>query len=113
MSFAICIKFLAMPSTFVRYSTSGKKGVEGAQPVPVLSWTDRMKMAVGAAKGLEYLHIAQPEISHRDIKSSNILLFNDYVAKVADFDLPNQFPDKATSIRETRFLLNSGYHGPE
>ncbi|XP_042444866.1 pto-interacting protein 1-like, partial [Zingiber officinale] len=72
----------------------GRKGVKGAQPGPVLSWLQRVKIAVGAAKGLEYLHEkAQPHIIHRDIKSSNVLLFDDDVAKIADFDLSNQAPD--------------------
>ena len=70
--------------------------MKGAQPGPVLSWTQRVKIAVGAAKGLEYLHEkAQPHIIHRDIKSSNLLLFDDNVAKIADFDLSNQAPDMA------------------
>ncbi|XP_042444124.1 pto-interacting protein 1-like [Zingiber officinale] len=48
----------------------GRKGVKGAQPGPVLSWLQRVKIAVRAAKGLEYLHEkAQPHIIHRDIKS--------------------------------------------
>ncbi|XP_042380776.1 pto-interacting protein 1-like isoform X1 [Zingiber officinale] len=48
----------------------GRKGIKGAQPGPVLSWLQRVKIAVGAAKGLEYLHEkAQPHIIHRDIKS--------------------------------------------
>ncbi|XVF62360.1 hypothetical protein PTKIN_Ptkin09bG0001400 [Pterospermum kingtungense] len=92
----------------------GKKGVKGAQPGPVLSWTQRAKIAVGAAKGLEYLHqIAQPPIIHRDIKSSNILLFDDDVAKIADFDLTNQAPDMAARLYSTRVLGTFGYHAPE
>ncbi|OVA16666.1 Protein kinase domain [Macleaya cordata] len=92
----------------------GRKGVKGAQPGPVLSWAQRVKIAVGAAKGLEYLHEkAQPHIIHRDIKSSNILLFDDYVAKVADFDLSNQAPDMAARLHSTRVLGTFGYHAPE
>jgi pto-interacting protein 1 len=54
-----------------------------------------VKIAVGAAKGLEYLHEkAQPHIIHRDIKSSTALLFDDDdVSKIADFDLSNQAPE--------------------
>ncbi|XVF28120.1 hypothetical protein REPUB_Repub15cG0001800 [Reevesia pubescens] len=92
----------------------GKKGVKGAQPGPVLSWTQRVKIAVGAAKGLEYLHEkAQPHIIHRDIKSSNLLLFDDDVAKIADFDLSNQAPDMAARLHSTRVLGTFGYHAPE
>ncbi|KAF3790000.1 Pto-interacting protein 1 [Nymphaea thermarum] len=92
----------------------GRKGVKGAQPGDVLSWTQRVKIAVGAAKGLEYLHEkAQPHIIHRDIKSSNVLLFDDDTAKVADFDLSNQAPDNAARLHSTRVLGTFGYHAPE
>ncbi|KAB2092919.1 hypothetical protein ES319_A02G062800v1 [Gossypium barbadense] len=92
----------------------GKKGVKGAQPGPVLSWTQRVKIAYGAAKGLEYLHKkAHPHIIHRDIKSSNLLLFDDDVAKIADFDLSNQAPDATARLHSTRVLGTFGYHAPE
>ncbi|URE40272.1 STYKc [Musa troglodytarum] len=92
----------------------GRKGVKGAQPGPVWSWQQRVKIAVGAAKGLEYLHEkAQPHIIHRDIKSSNVLLFDDDVAKIADFDLSNQAPDMAARLHSTRVLGTFGYHAPE
>lgn len=92
----------------------GRKGVKGAQPGSVLSWAQRVKIAVGAARGLEYLHEkAQPRIIHRDIKSSNILLFDEDVAKIADFDLSNQSPDMAARLHSTRVLGTFGYHAPE
>ncbi|KAM0954572.1 putative protein kinase RLK-Pelle-RLCK-VIII family [Dioscorea sansibarensis] len=92
----------------------GRKGVKGAEPGPVLSWAQRVKIAVGAAKGLEYLHEkAQPHVIHRDIKSSNVLLFDDDVAKIADFDLSNQAPDAAARLHSTRVLGTFGYHAPE
>ncbi|XP_051152197.1 pto-interacting protein 1-like [Andrographis paniculata] len=92
----------------------GRKGVKGAQPGPVLTWHQRVKIAVGAAKGLEYLHEkAEPHIIHRDIKSSNVLIFDDDVAKIADFDLSNQAPDMAARLHSTRVLGTFGYHAPE
>ncbi|URD92260.1 STYKc [Musa troglodytarum] len=92
----------------------GRKGVKGAKAGPVLTWAQRVKIAVGAAMGLEYLHEkAQPRIIHCDIKSSTILLFDDEVAKIGDFDLSNQAPDMAARLHSTRVLGTFGYHAPE
>uniref|UniRef100_A0A0D9V922 non-specific protein-tyrosine kinase n=1 Tax=Leersia perrieri TaxID=77586 RepID=A0A0D9V922_9ORYZ len=92
----------------------GRKGVQGAQPGPALDWMQRVKIAVDAAKGLEYLHEkVQPSIVHRDIRSSNILLFEGFKAKVADFNLSNQAPDMAARLHSTRVLGTFGYHAPE
>ncbi|NP_001105753.2 Pti1 protein [Zea mays] len=92
----------------------GKKGVKGAQPGPVLSWMQRARIAVCAARGLEFLHEkADPRVVHRDIKSSNILLFDHDVAKIGDFDISNQAPDMAARLHSTRVLGTFGYHAPE
>ncbi|KAI7731576.1 hypothetical protein M8C21_016913 [Ambrosia artemisiifolia] len=82
--------------------------VEGTQQHgPVLSWDQRVEIAVGAAKGLEYLH-KTAYIIHGDIKSSNILLFDNHVAKIADFGLRKKFLDMPLSNN-----TNLGYHAPE
>ncbi|CAL4976533.1 unnamed protein product [Urochloa decumbens] len=92
----------------------GKKGVKGAQPGPALSWMQRVRIAVSAARGLEFLHEkAEPRVVHRDIKSSNILLFDNDVAKIGDFDVSNQSPDMAARLHSTRVLGTFGYHAPE
>ncbi|KAJ6839771.1 PTI1-like tyrosine-protein kinase 3 [Iris pallida] len=92
----------------------GRKGVQGAQPGPVLDWMQRVRIAIDAAKGLEYLHEkVQPSLIHRDIRSSNILLFEDFKAKIADFNLSNQAPDMAARLHSTRVLGTFGYHAPE
>ncbi|XP_077250653.1 PTI1-like tyrosine-protein kinase 3 [Tasmannia lanceolata] len=92
----------------------GRKGVQGAQPGPTLDWMQRVRIAVDAAKGLEYLHEkVQPSTIHRDIRSSNILLFEDFKAKIADFNLSNQAPDMAARLHSTRVLGTFGYHAPE
>jgi pto-interacting protein 1 len=74
----------------------------------------RVRIAIDAAKGLEYLHEkVQPSIVHRDIRSSNVLLFEDYKAKIADFNPSNQSPDMAARLHSTRVLGTFGYHAPE
>ncbi|TXG57991.1 hypothetical protein EZV62_015820 [Acer yangbiense] len=92
----------------------GRKGVQGAEPGPVLSWNQRVKVAYGAARGLEYLHEkVQPPIVHRDIRSSNVLLFDEFTSKIADFNLTNQSSDTAARLHSTRVLGTFGYHAPE
>ncbi|KAK1391089.1 Serine/threonine-protein kinase PBS1 [Heracleum sosnowskyi] len=92
----------------------GRKGVQGAQPGPVLEWMQRVRIAVDAARGLEYLHEkVQPSIIHRDVRSCNVLLFEDFKAKIADFNLSNQAPDNAARLHSTRVLGTFGYHAPE
>jgi serine/threonine protein kinase len=55
---------------------------------PLASWAARLRLALGAARGIEYMHTyAVPPIIHRDIKSPNILLDADWTAKVSDFGL--------------------------
>ncbi|WOG81390.1 hypothetical protein DCAR_0100537 [Daucus carota subsp. sativus] len=55
---------------------------------PVLNWATRMKIAIGSAKGLAYLHEdCQPSIFHLNMKASNILLDSDFEVKIADFGL--------------------------
>ncbi|KAL0797627.1 hypothetical protein Bca101_052801 [Brassica carinata] len=64
-----------VPNNTLDYHLHGKD-------LPVLEWTKRVKIAVGAAKGLAYLHEdCHPKIIHRDIKSSNILLDNEFEAQ--------------------------------
>ncbi|KAG9134982.1 hypothetical protein Leryth_001252 [Lithospermum erythrorhizon] len=92
----------------------GRKGVQGAEPGPAMTWGQRVKVAYGAAKGLEYLHEkVQPPIVHRDVRSSNVLLFDEFVSKIADYNLGNQSSDTAARLHSTRVLGTFGYHAPE
>uniref|UniRef100_A0A6N2N859 non-specific serine/threonine protein kinase n=1 Tax=Salix viminalis TaxID=40686 RepID=A0A6N2N859_SALVM len=80
---------------------------------PTMSWSTRMKIAVGAAKGLTYLHEdCQPKIIHRDIKAANILIDQSFEAKVADFGLAKYSLDTETHV-STRVMGTFGYMAPE
>lgn len=73
-----------------------------------------MRIAVEAAKGLEYLHEqVSPPVIHRDFKSSNILLDRNFNAKVSDFGLAKVGSDKAGGHVSTRVLGTQGYVAPE
>lgn len=79
-----------------------------------LDWNTRMKIAEGAAKGLEYLHdIANPPVIYRDFKASNILLDEDYNPKLSDFGLAKVGPVGDKSHVSTRVMGTYGYCAPE
>ena len=66
---------------------------------PPLAWEMRYKIILGVAKGLAYLHEeSMLRIIHRDIKLSNVLLEDDFTAKIADFGLARLFPEDKTHI---------------
>ncbi|OMO83863.1 hypothetical protein CCACVL1_11126 [Corchorus capsularis] len=79
-----------------------------------LDWETRLRIALEAAKGLEYLHEhVSPPVIHRDFKSSNILLDRNFHAKVSDFGLAKLGSDKAGGHVSTRVLGTQGYVAPE
>lgn len=79
-----------------------------------LDWNTRMKIAAGAAKGLEYLHDkAQPPVIYRDFKSSNILLGVGFHPKLSDFGLAKLGPVGDKSHVSTRVMGTYGYCAPE
>ncbi|KAE8662868.1 Proline-rich receptor-like protein kinase PERK7 [Hibiscus syriacus] len=80
---------------------------------PVMDFPTRLRIALGSAKGLAYLHEdCHPRIIHRDIKSANILLDYNFEAKVADFGLAKLSEDNHTHV-STRVMRTFGYLAPE
>ncbi|KAL5672833.1 hypothetical protein ACJX0J_017139, partial [Zea mays] len=79
-----------------------------------LDWNTRMKIAAGAAKGLEHLHDkASPPVIYRDFKSSNILLGEGFHPKLSDFGLAKLGPVGDKTHVSTRVMGTYGYCAPE
>ncbi|URD98778.1 receptor-like protein kinase [Musa troglodytarum] len=79
----------------------------------ILSWENRMKVVLGTAKALAYLHEAiEPKVVHRDIKSSNILIDDGYNGKISDFGLAKLLGSDKSHIA-TRVMGTFGYVAPE
>lgn len=78
-----------------------------------LSWKRRLNIALDVARGMEYLHtLGHQSFIHRDLKSSNILLGDDFRAKVSDFGLVKLAPDGEKSV-VTKLAGTFGYLAPE
>ncbi|KAA8543974.1 hypothetical protein F0562_021849 [Nyssa sinensis] len=79
-----------------------------------LDWNTRMKIAAGAARGLEYLHDKmKPPVIYRDLKCSNILLGEGYHPKISDFGLAKVGPVGDKTHVSTRVMGTYGYCAPE
>ncbi|GLT32658.1 hypothetical protein SLA2020_073080 [Shorea laevis] len=95
-----------VPNNTLKFHLHGNGGA-------VMSWRSRVRIALGAAKGLAYLHEdCHPKIIHRDIKAANILLDESFEAKVADFGLAKFSLDLESHI-STRVMGTFGYLAPE
>ncbi|XP_013618867.1 PREDICTED: probable LRR receptor-like serine/threonine-protein kinase PAM74 isoform X8 [Brassica oleracea var. oleracea] len=97
-----------MPNGDLRQHLSGKRGGSFS------SWANRLRIALEAALGLEYLHFGcTPPIVHRDIKTTNILLDEQLKAKLADFGLSRSFPVGGETHVSTVVAGTPGYLDPE
>ncbi|KAL8043359.1 hypothetical protein ABFX02_09G114900 [Erythranthe guttata] len=105
-----CLVYELVPNGSVE---SHLHGVD--KEVAPLDWYARMRIALGAARGLAYLHEdSSPRVIHRDFKSSNILLENDYTPKVSDFGLARAANmDDGNKQISTHVMGTFGYLAPE
>ncbi|EOA32937.1 hypothetical protein CARUB_v10016265mg [Capsella rubella] len=78
-----------------------------------LTWDIRLKIAIGAAKGLAFLHASEKQVIYRDFKASNILLDGSFNAKISDFGLAKLGPSASQSHITTRVMGTQGYAAPE
>ncbi|CAH8296652.1 unnamed protein product [Eruca vesicaria subsp. sativa] len=91
-----------------------KQHLAGKGGRPLINWRIRLQIALEAALGLEYLHIGcTPPMVHRDVKTANILLDENFKAKLADFGLSRSFQSGGESQVSTVIAGTLGYLDPE
>ncbi|CAJ2628415.1 unnamed protein product [Trifolium pratense] len=88
--------------------------LENKKNEPPLNWYERMKVAAGASKGIEYLHdSAKPSIIYRDLKAANILLDGDLNVKLYDFGMAKLCSGDKMNHAPPRVMGTYGYCAPE
>ncbi|KAA8543434.1 hypothetical protein F0562_021071 [Nyssa sinensis] len=103
-----CLVYELVPNGSVESHLHGADKRKGP-----LDWDARLKIALGAARGLAYLHEdSNPRVIHRDFKASNVLLEDDFTPKVSDFGLAREATEGSHHI-STRVMGTFGYVAPE
>ncbi|KAA8550680.1 hypothetical protein F0562_002364 [Nyssa sinensis] len=103
-----CLVYELVPNGSVESHLHGADKRKGP-----LDWDARLKIALGAARGLAYLHEdSNPRVIHRDFKASNVLLEDDFTPKVSDFGLAREATEGSRHI-STRVMGTFGYVAPE
>ncbi|XP_052171313.1 receptor-like serine/threonine-protein kinase ALE2 [Diospyros lotus] len=103
-----CLVYELVPNGSVESHLHGADKRKGP-----LEWETRLKIALGAARGLAYLHEdSNPRVIHRDFKASNILLEEDFTPKVSDFGLAREATEGSQHV-STRVMGTFGYVAPE
>ncbi|XP_059460874.1 protein kinase STUNTED-like [Corylus avellana] len=91
-----------------------EENLHGHDSISVLPWEVRFKVAVAAAEALNYLHNeCSPPVIHRDVKSSNILLSNEFQPQLSDFGLSIWGPTDSTHVIHGDVVGTFGYIAPE
>lgn len=101
----LCLVYAYMPNGSLLDRLSCLDGT------PPLSWHTRCKIAQGAANGISFLH--ENNHIHRDIKSANILLDEDFTAKISDFGLARASAKFAQTVMTSRIVGTTAYMAPE
>ncbi|XP_017249821.1 receptor-like serine/threonine-protein kinase ALE2 [Daucus carota subsp. sativus] len=103
-----CLVYEVVPNGSVESHLHGADKSTGP-----LNWDARLKIALGAARGLAYLHEdSNPRVIHRDFKTANILLEDDFTPKVSDFGLAREATEGSLHI-STQVMGTFGYVAPE